>query len=130
MVTQSAEWQATITVNWGGLVRHEVAEFCTRHSVDKSRLFTAVATELMLGSKNTIGKFERCPDVPLKAKDRSNAVALLMVLGVDLERFGLSLADRQGLLAEVTPQRFSKAVRLKIVSTASDVLTSRISHAA
>lgn len=114
MVTQSAEWQATITVNWGGLLRHEVGEFCSAHGIDKSRLFTAVADVLGIGSKNTIGKFERLPDVPLKQRDRSNAVALLMVLGVDMARFELSLNDRRGLLAEITPGKFIKAVRAKI----------------
>lgn len=114
MVTESVPWQATITVNWGGLVRHEVSEFCTAHGIDKSHLFTAVAQVLGIGSKNTIGKFERAADVPLKQKDRSNAVALLMVLGVDLERFELSLQDRRGLLAEITQARFVKAVRAKI----------------
>lgn len=117
MVTQSVEWTAPIEVNWGELLHHELRRYCMKHDIDKSAIFAAVASVLGV-SRPTIAKFENVPDVPLKQKDRSSAVALLLAIDADLAKYELSLKDRRGMLAEITPQRFVRLVRVKIDSGA------------
>ena len=82
----------TIEADWGETLDFAVRRYRKRTGEHASVLFTRVG-RVTGDSRNTIAKLVNFADEPENWKDRARAVALVLAIGEEPQRFGLSVDD-------------------------------------